>query len=433
MAVCIGIRREDKSIWERRVPLIPDHVREIEKEGINVLVQPSEIRIFNESEYQTAGAQVSEDLSKCAAVFAVKEIPSKFFWAGGTYVFFSHTIKGQPYNMPMLKRMMELGCNLIDYEKVTDDTGRRLIFFGWHAGVSGMIESLVAYGRRMQGEGIQTPFSAIKQPHEYNTIGEIKAALEVVGRWIQEDGLPDAVLPLTVGVAGYGNVAQGAQEMLDILPVTTVHPNDLKNITAATNGAKHTIFKAVFKEEDMVVPKSRQDGFVLQDYYDHPEKYTGIFENYLPHLSMLINCIYWDERYPRLVTKEYLQHRWRGTRLSVIGDISCDIDGSIEVTRKVTEPGNPTYVYDPASDAIIDGWTGNGPVIMAVDILPSELPKDASIYFSNVLKEFIPPIAKADYSAEFKDLDLPDAIKRAMILHRGRLTPDYEYISQFLD
>jgi alpha-aminoadipic semialdehyde synthase len=408
-------------------------VREIEREGIEVCVQPSEIRFFKESEYEAAGAEIAEDLSRCSAVFAVKEIPSSFFQAGGTYVFFSHTIKGQEYNMPMLKKMMELGCQLIDYEKVVDDQDRRLIFFGWHAGVSGMIESLVAFGRRLESESIRSPFSAVKQPHEYNTIGEIKSALEVVGRWIQAEGLPDEILPLTVGVAGYGNVALGAQEMLDLLPVTTIHPGELKDITANTEGAKNTIFKAVFKEEDMVVPKTDGNSFELQDYYDHPEKYTGIFESYLPHLSMLINCIYWDERYPRLVTKEYLQKSWKGTRLSVIGDISCDIDGSIEVTRKVTEPGEPTFVYDPEKDAIIDGWEGNGPVIMPVDILPSELPQDASQYFSKVLKEFIPAIAKADYTVEFEDLALPDPIKRAMILHRGRLTPDYKYISKFLD
>ena len=55
-----------------------------------------------------------------------------------------------------------------------------------------------------------------------------------------------------------------------------------------------------------------------------------------------------------------------------------------------------------------------------------------SNYFSNVLKEFIPAIAKADYSVDFKELALPDPIKRAMILHRGTLTPDYEYIAKFL-
>jgi len=98
---------------------------------VEVWLQPSEIRVFSEEEYVRAGARVQEDLSPCPVIFAVKEIPQDFFEPGKTYVFFSHTIKGQPYNMPMLKRMLELGCTLIDYEKVTDERGRRLIFFGW--------------------------------------------------------------------------------------------------------------------------------------------------------------------------------------------------------------------------------------------------------------------------------------------------------------
>ena len=121
MGHCVGIRREDKSIWERRVPLIPDHVPFLRELGIDVVVQPSDTRVFKENEYVSAGATIAEDLSKCPVVFAVKEIPSPFFQKGGTYVFFSHTIKGQPHNMPMLKRLMELGCNLIDYERVVDD------------------------------------------------------------------------------------------------------------------------------------------------------------------------------------------------------------------------------------------------------------------------------------------------------------------------
>ncbi|NIO29123.1 MAG: hypothetical protein GTO29_11290 [Candidatus Latescibacteria bacterium] len=433
MAVRIGIRREDKSIWERRVPIIPDHVRELKNEGVEVLIQPSEIRIFGDADYVAAGAAVEEDLSSCPVVFAVKEIPATFFWRGGTYVFFSHTIKGQKHNMPMLKKMMELECQLIDYEKVVDDKGRRLVFFGWHAGVAGMIETLVAFGRRLESNGIESPFLALKAPHEYGSIDEIKSVLEVIGHWIRVEGLPEEIIPLTVGFAGYGHVSQGAQEMFDILPTKEVHPSKLNAVSADMNGAKNTIFKTVFKEEDMVVPKASDGVFALQDYYDHPEKYAGIFENYLPYLTVLVNCIYWDERYPRLVTKDYLKNRWKGTKLQLIGDITCDIDGSIEVTVKATDPGSPTYVYDPDTDSIIDGWEGNGPVIMAVDILPSELPKDASIYFSNVLKEFIPAIAKIDQNVEFSKLDLPEAIKRAVILHRGKLTPDYEYISDFLD
>ncbi len=433
MPVCIGIRREDKSIWERRTPLIPEHVRELKEHGIDVVLQPSDIRIFSEEEYQRAGADVNEDLSKCSVVFAVKEIPSTFFMQDGRYVFFSHTIKGQKNNMPMLKRMIELDCQLIDYERIVDEKGVRLVFFGWHAGVAGMIETLVALGRRLESRGIRTPFLALKQPHEYGSIQEIKTALEVIGSWIKAEGLPEAVLPLAIGITGYGNVSRGAQEMLDILPVEEIPPGKLGDITRKTDGARHTIFKAVFKEEDMVVPQKQGDAFALQDYYDFPEKYSSIFEDYLPFISVLVNCIYWDERYPRLVTKEYLKDRWKGSRLLVIGDISCDINGSIEATGKITDPGSPTFVYDPNTDSMLDGWDGDGPVIMAVDILPSELPRDASVYFSNVLKELIPAIAKADYNVGFADLALPQPVRRAVILHRGKLTPDYEYISKYLD
>lgn len=433
MTVCIGIRREDKSVWERRTPLVPEHVRAFKAEGVEVMVQPSDIRVFGEDEYRAAGATIAEDLSSCDVVFAVKEIPSSFFRKGGTYMFFSHVIKGQEKNMPMLKKMMELGCQLIDYETVVDDKGFRLIFFGWHAGVSGMIETLVALGRKLTSAGVKNPFMALKQPHEYGSIQEIKSVLEVIGHWIQMEGLPEEVLPLTVGFAGYGNVSRGAQEMLDVLPVKEVHPRELKNITADTDGARNTIFKAVFKEEDMVVPKSEGDTFALQDYYEHPEKYNGIFEEYLPYLAVLVNCVYWDERYPRLVTTEYMQKRWKEGRLLAIGDISCDVDGSIEVVRKITEPGDPTFVYDPKTDSIIDGWQGNGPVIVAVDILPSEIPRDSSIYFSDVLKEFVPAIAKADYKVGFGELALPNPIKRAVILHQGKLTPEYEHLSKYLD
>lgn len=433
MADCVGIRREDKSEWERRAPLIPDHVRELVREGFEVVVQPSEIRVFRENEYEAAGAAVDEDLSKCNVIFGIKEIPQNAFHKGGVYVFFSHVIKGQEYNMPMLRRMMELGCTLIDYERVVDGTNRRLIFFGRQAGIAGMVETLVAFGQRLEIEGVSNPFSSIRRPLTYGSLAEIKAALEVLGHWIRSGGLPAEITPVTVGITGYGNVSVGAQEMLDILPVAEVAPGKLAGITKDTAGAATTIFKTVFKEEDLVMPASDGVTFELQDYYDHPEKYVGRFEEYLPHLSILVNCIFWSEKYPRLVTKQYLREHWKDIRLTVIGDISCDIEGSVEATVKATEPGKPNYVYDPASGTVRCGIEGDGPVIMAVDILPSEIPRDSSIYFSGVLREFIPHIARADFGVPLEKLDLPDPIKRAVILYRGELTPDYQYIKQFLD
>ena len=437
MSLCIGIRREDKSVWERRVPIVPEHVRQLQEEhSIEVWVQPSDIRVFKDTDFAQAGARVKEDLSPCPVVFAVKEIPTDFLQAGHTYVFFSHVIKGQPYNMPMLKRLMELGCQLIDYEKVTDELGRRLIFFGRHAGLSGMIDTLWALGQRLDWEGIPNPFSELHQAHQYKSLSEAKVAVSALGERISREGLPEQITPFVCGFAGYGNVFHGANEIIELLPVQEIEPQEVTAVAQSTDYAKDVVYKVVFREEHMVDPISPDERFELQDYYDHPEKYRGVFSTYLPHLNLLVNCVYWEAKYPRLVTKADLKQLYGGKeppRLRVIGDISCDIEGAIEGTVKSTEPGDPVFVYDPFKDRAMDGVQGRGPVIMAVDILPSELPRDASEYFSGVLMAYIPAIAQADYSVPFKELALPPEIKRAVIVYQGELTPEYRYLKQYLN
>ena len=150
MKIFIGIRREDKNIWESRTPLTPEQIKELSKdEHIGFIVQKSKTRAYSDNEYEKAGALVQEDLSPSSVVLAIKEIPIEFFQPKKTYIFFSHTIKGQKYNMPMLKRMMDLQCTLIDYEKIVDDKGRRLLFFGNYAGYAGMIDTLWALGQRL--------------------------------------------------------------------------------------------------------------------------------------------------------------------------------------------------------------------------------------------------------------------------------------------
>lgn len=430
----IGVRREDKSIWERRAPVTPVTAQRLrEQHGIHVLVQPSPIRVFPEAEYQQHGATVQEDLSQCPVVFAVKEIPISFFRPGGAYMFFAHVIKGQPYNMPMLRRLMALGCTLIDYERVVDEQGRRLIFFGRHAGLAGAIETLHALGRRLAGEGIPNPFEEIGHAHQYHDLAEAKAAVTRVGDAIRRDGLPRAAVPLTIGVTGYGNVSRGAWEILDLLPVRVVDPSELPGITSDPAPDRHAVIGTTFKEQHIVEPLEGE--FDCQRYYDCPDNFRPIFGRSLPHLAVIVNGIYWDERYPRLVTKKALAELWeRGERrLKVIGDISCDIEGSIEITVKATEPGEPGFVYHPLTGEVADGYEGEGVAVMAVDILPSELPRDASEYFSGILEPFIPAIVAADFAAPFEELALPAPIKRAVIVHRGELTPDYAHLRRYLD
>ncbi|MFH1725276.1 MAG: bifunctional lysine ketoglutarate reductase /saccharopine dehydrogenase family protein [Elusimicrobiota bacterium] len=436
----IGIRREDLNPWEGRVPIIPEHAASLIRDhGFDILIQKSDIRAFKGEEYLRAGATIAEDLSRCRTVFAVKEIPVPFFQERRTYVFFSHTIKGQKRNMPLLRRIMDLGCQLIDYEKMTDDKGRRVVFFGKFAGLAGMIDTLWALGRRLDSEKIPNPLSAVKRALEYPSLAAAEESVREVGRKIAADGLPEAVAPLVCGFAGYGNVSQGAQSILDLLPVTEIAPEEL--IPAFQDGGafkekKNRVFKVVFREEHMVEPVSPGHPFALQDYYDHPEKYRAQFEKYVPYLTVLANCIYWDARYPRLVTKDYLKKLYGETprpRLRVLGDITCDVDGAIECNVKPMDPGNPVFVYDPLRDRAEDGWEGRGPVVLGVANLPAELPRESSVEFSRALLPFIPGIVKADMSVGLEDVDLPDPAKRALLVHQGKLTPDYRYLAKYLN
>ncbi|MEZ5197934.1 MAG: hypothetical protein R2764_16575 [Bacteroidales bacterium] len=190
----------------------------------------------------------------------------------------------------------------------------------------------------------------------------------------------------------------------------------------------------VFKEEHLSKRKDGNSEFDLSDYYAHPERYVSDFEQYIPHLSVLMNCMYWDDRYPRIVTKDYLEKLYaEGTpKLTVIGDVTCDPDGSIECLHKGTEIEDPVFVYDPFTRKPSMGFEGTGILVMGVDILPSELPRESSMAFSNALFRYIKDIATADYTKDFNQLNLPKPIKKAVILHKGELTPDYQYISKYL-
>lgn len=434
MMLKLGIRREDKNEWEKRTPLIPDHIKKLfVKHQIQTIIQPSLIRTFSDEEYVKNDAIISENLSECKAIFAVKEIPIDLFETDKIYVFFSHTIKGQDYNMPMLKKMMEKKCTLIDYERIVNEKNIRLIFFGKYAGIAGMIDTLWSFGQRLQSyHKISTPYSKIKKTYQYENLESIKKNISEIGSEIEQKGLPNKIPPIIVGFTGYGNVSKGAQEILDLLPCITIKPDEIASIIQ--NPSSNHIYKVVFKEEHIVQPIDPAKEFNLQEYYQEPEKYQSIFDRYIPNLTILMNCIYWDERYPRLITKKYLSEHFQDNQflLQIVGDISVDINGAIEATGKVTTPENPSFTYQPTTDTIYDDFSKPGIVIMAVDNLPCELPKESSEAFSNALYPFIPDIINADYTKSFEDISLPNEIKNAVVLYKGELTPQYEYINKYL-
>ena len=427
----IGVRLEDKSQWERRVPLVPADVeRLVHEHDLQVCVQPSSIRVYNDQDYRTVGATVDADLSQAKVILSVKEVPRSLLMADRCYCFFAHVIKGQRYNMPLLRDLLDLGITLIDYERIVDESNRRLVKFGREAGQAGMIDSLYALGQRLLQEGHETPLADIRQAYEYADVSDAERAISEIGRRIRS-GL-DTDEPLIVGFTGRGSVSQGAQEIFDLLPHEVVTADELPEVV--NRPERDLIFKVIFKKSHLAAPTNPDKAFDAEEYRQHPERFRGRLHKFMPHVTMLINGIYWTTDYPRFLSRAQVCEMWqRGERrLRLIGDITCDIDGAIELTHKATQPDQPTYIFDPETDRFSDGLEGQGVCVLAVDNLPCELPRDASDHFSRALLDFIPALARTDFSQPFESLHLPEEIERAVITHRGELAPDYRYLEEHL-
>lgn len=431
----IGIRKETQYPSEKRAVLTPKHLKILIEKGIKVFVESAEQRTFSDTEYKNAGAIITDNLENCDFIFGVKEVPINDLIPNKQYCFFSHTIKGQKYNMPMLKKVLELNITLFDYELVKNEKGIRIIFFGRYAGYAGMIDSLWLLGKRLHSEGIDTPLNKIKQALEYNNLDEAKNTISKIGKEISENGLPAKIVPLVTGFCGYGNVSKGAQEIYDLLPVITLKASELDEFIKKGDYSKNHVYKVEFKEEDMYShPTEKQFSF---DYFvKHPNEYSSIMYKYVPNLTMLINGIYWEDKFPKHITKAYMKERYENFsdhKLKVIGDISCDVEGSVELTVKATKSSNPAFVFEPLTGEVKDGIEGNGPVILAVTNLPAELPKEASQVFGDALLPFVEKLVTADYSKDYNDLVLPREFKDAIIAHKGKLTPNYKYLNDYLN
>lgn len=431
-----GIRRENKA-FELRTPIVPEDVKGLMNEhNLEFIVEPSEQRVYTEETYKLAGASVG-DLKGDAAqvIFGIKEIPKDVFETGKVYLFFAHVIKGQSYNMDMLQQMLDIGATLIDYERIVDvDSNRRLIFFGNWAGYAGMAETLRGLGERLTEQGVSpNPFAELRPTYEYDGMDDLEAAITGVGELIKTEGFAEELAPLIIGFIGYGNTSRGAQTIFDLLPHKEVTPDKLTTLPPNNR----LVYKVVFREEHTVRPKDLKSKFKLKHYYDHGKaKYESDFYQYLPQLSVVMNCIYWTDKYPKMITKTELRNLWEEMqgkpRLIIVGDISCDVNGAIEFTVDCTKPDHPTFVYDPITEEAALGTKGPGVVVMAVDNLPTELPREASTSFSETLRQFIPPIVNADYTVPFEELNLPLEVKKAVIVYQGKLTPEYMYLEEYL-
>lgn len=424
------IRRETKSLWEGRVALTPRHVRALVSEyALCVHVQRSPTRAFSDAEYEAAGATLVDEVTTERVIVGLKELPVDDMHPNRLYILFSHSFKGQPHSMYRIEAAARHNLTLVDYELIREPaayahdplTPVRAMKFGPFAGYGGLIDTLHGVGLRLMHRGLRTPFVHIGRAYEYMTLEDAHLALRRVGDAVAEHGLPDALLPFVVAFTSTGAVATAALEIFRHVQPQRVEAHELATLAQRSREQqRRTIYYVVLTHEHMV---ERTPGGVFDkaDYYAHPEAYTPIFhERYLPHVSVLVNGIYWEPRFPRLVTREQAR-AGACARLIAIGDLGCDVAGPIEFFTHSTRIPTPYYAYDPKRDVESSQVDANGILIYGVDHVPGETPVDASTYFGDRFLPYVALLARHDQCVPYDEIhDLPGHLLHAMQVRHGR-------------
>ena len=404
----IAIIRESRSD-DRRTPLVPAHIKELLStfSDLSISVQPSEHRCFSDQEYEEQGAIITEDLSACNLVLGVKEIEPDLLIPLKSYMFFSHTSKIQPDNSAaaqgtpgmdkkeLLKEILKKKITLIDYENIRDDLSRRYLGFGRFAGIVGCYNSLNLYLETLG----QQP---MPRAHELNSYEKLK---DNIGK--RDFGNARII------ITGDGRVARGSLEFLKFTNIQKVLPDEYLQYSNSS---------AIFCNLPTSVYVSNKDGnvFDLQHFINSPEMYISVLDKYMPSTSMLISSHYWDPKSPRLFEKKDIE---KYNNLKVIGDITCDVNGSIPTTSRPSTIIDPYYYIDRTTLQEINQHN-QALAIMAVDNLPSELPKDSSKEFGDgIVKEVLPYILEKD----------DGRIKRATITKNGYFLPSYKYLTNYIN
>ncbi|NWZ33252.1 AASS protein, partial [Brachypodius atriceps] len=438
----LAIRREDVNAWERRAPLAPKHVKELTQMGYKVLVQPSNRRAIHEKEYVKAGAIIQEDISEASLIIGVKRPPEDKLIPKKNYAFFSHTIKAQEANMPLLDEILRQEIRLFDYEKMVDHKGMRVVAFGKWAGVAGMINILHGLGLRFLALGHHTPFMHIGMAHNYRSSSQAVQAVRDAGYEISLGLMPKSVGPLTFVFTGTGNVSKGAQELFSALPCEFVEPHELKEVSRS--GDLRKVYATVLSRHHHLVRK--HDGqYDPADYDKHPENYISRFHiDIAPYTTCLINGIYWEQNTPRLLSRQDTQKllvpvKSAGAmdgcpelphRLLAICDISADTGGSIEFMTECTTIDNPFCMYDADQHITHDSVEGSGILMCSIDNLPAQLPIEATEYFGDMLFPYIEEMLLSEGSEPLEKQNYSPVVRDAVIASNGSLTPKYQYIQK---
>lgn len=398
----VGLIREGKVPHDRRVPFTPDQCVQIKSEYPNVqlVIQPSPWRAFTDDEYRAAGITVTEDVSDCDILLGIKEVPKPDLIPGKKYLFFSHTIKKQPHNQLLIQEMVKKNITMIDYECLVDKNENRIIGFGRFAGIVGAYNGIMAYGLKYKMFELQ-PADKCHDKKE-------------LFRELDKANLPN----IKIVVTGGGRVANGACETLGAMNVRKVTPYEFLNYTF-----REPVYVQLHSH-DYYESKDKAP-FSTWDFHHHPETYRCNFSDpssFASVTDLLIHCTFWDPRADILFTKDRM--RDPDFRISVIADVTCDIDGSIPSTSKASTIADKFYGYNPITEQVTAPFDRDSISVMAVDNLPCELPRDASDGFGKHLIERVLPSLFGE--------DKEGIIARASILKAGKLTERFQYLKDYV-
>lgn len=395
-----GLIKERKNPPDRRVVFSPEKLVELQRQFpmAQFKVESSDIRVFPDSAYTNLGIEVTNDLSDCDVLLGVKEVPVDALLPNKKYFFFSHTIKKQPYNRKLLQSILDKDITLYDHETITDAQNSRLIGFGRYAGIVGTYNAFRAFGIK---------FELYNLPK-----AETLADKEELITRLKRPFLP----PLKIVLTGKGKVGMGAKEILTGMKI--------KEVTAKEFLSK-TYTYPVFTNIDVLEYNKRMDGQVLDnhDFYANPQDYVSDFEQFAKVADVFITGHFYGNDAPIILTTEMLKSP--ANKLKIVADISCDVQGPIACTLRASTIAEPFYGYLPSENKEVPYTHPAAIMVMAVDNLPCELPKDASIGFGTMFAEHVIP-------AFFND-DKDGLLARAKITDHGKLTPKFSYLQDFVN
>jgi alanine dehydrogenase len=395
-----GIIKERKNPPDRRVVFTPEELVRLKTEhsDAEIKVESSDIRIFTDEQYSNLGIEVTDDVSDCDVLFGVKEVPIDALIPNKKYFFFSHTIKKQLHNRKLLQAILDKKIDLYDHETIVDANNRRLIGFGRYAGIVGAYNGFRAFGLKFE------LFNLAKAE-------TLSGKDELITR-LKRQTLPNIKIVLT----GHGKVGMGAKEILDGIKIKQVSTEDF--LTKIYS-------QPVYTQIDVLDYNKRIDGTVLnnQDFYKNPQEYTSNFERFTKVADIFMAGHFHANGAPDILTQDMLKAA--DCKIKVVADISCDVDGPIACTIKASTIADPIFGYLPSENKEVAFTHPAAIVVMSVDNLPCELPKDASEGFGEMFMQHVIPA--------FFNGDKDGILARAKMTENGKLTERFAYLQDYVD